>query len=289
MITALSYWLFPHESNNHRSKFLHLETLFAITLLLFVAGIFVSPLKVSYPGILGIQTNISIEQLVTDTNAQRVKQGLSPLTLDAQLSEAAQKKAEDMLAKDYWAHFAPDGGTPWGFIKGSGYEYIYAGENLARGFTNPQGVVDAWMASPTHRENMLSRNYTDVGFAVVTGKLTGEDTVLVVEMFGSRQIAQVPKLTPVNSHTETTNMEPVQVPQTRQVAAVETEPLMNTRSVGKQVALTVVILFLFLFLFDVLIIERKQIVRIISHNVNQIFYLLFIFGMILIIAKGNIL
>lgn len=288
MIAAFTYWFFPHESNNHRSRLLHGEALFIVALLLFIAGVFVTPFKVSHPGVLGIQTNITAEELVQDTNAERVKQGLSPLVLDTVLSEAAQKKAEDMFAKNYWAHFAPDGGTPWGFIKASGYEYIYAGENLARGFTTADAAVAAWMASPSHRENMLSRNYTDVGFAIMSGKLTGEDTVLIVEMFGSRQIAQVPKLTPVNSHTQTTNVEDI-APQVQHVAAVETEPLVNTRSVGKQIALTIVVLFLFLFIFDVLIIERKQIVRIISHNVNQIFYLLFILGMILIIARGNIL
>jgi uncharacterized protein YkwD len=289
MTSFIKHWIFPHESNNQRSKLLHIESFLVVTLFLFAIGIVITPFKSSYPGVLGIQTNISIDRLVADTNTERVKQGLSPLTLDSELSEAAKNKASDMFSKDYWAHFAPDGGTPWGFIKASGYEYIYAGENLARGFTTPESVVAAWMASPSHRENMLSRNYTDVGFAVASGKLTGEDTILVVEMFGSRQIAQVPQLTPVNSHTETTNMAPINIPETRKVAAVVAKPLVNTQSVGKQIALTVVILFLLLFLFDILIIERKQIVRIISHNINQIFYLLFILGMILIISKGNIL
>lgn len=288
MITAIRYWFFPHELNNHRSKLLHVESLLVIALLVFAVGIFVTPLKTTYPDVLGIQTDMSLEQLVADTNAERVKQGLSPLHLDSELSVAATKKAADMFAKDYWAHFAPDGGTPWGFIKGSGYEYIYAGENLARGFLTPKAVVKAWMASPSHRENLLSRNYTDVGFAVASGKLTGEETVLVVQMFGSRRIAQIPTLTAVKSQSQTTNMGEI-IPQTQNVAAVEAKPLMNTRSVGKQIALTVVILFLFLFLFDILIIERKQIVRIISHNINQIFYLLFILGMILIISKGNVL
>ena len=86
-----------------------------------------------------------------------------------------------MFSKDYWAHNAPDGTTPWVFIKNTGYNYIYAGENLARGFNSASDVINAWMNSPEHRQNVLSPNYQNVGFAVATGTLSGEDTVLVVE------------------------------------------------------------------------------------------------------------
>ena len=97
-----------------------------------------------------------------------------------------------MFAKNYWAHVSPDGTTPWVFIKSAGYSYVYAGENLARGYNTSQDVVTAWMASPEHKQNMLSSNYQNVGFAIVTGNLTGEDTVLVVEMFGSTALAAAP-------------------------------------------------------------------------------------------------
>src|SRR5258706_10350524 len=98
-----------------------------------------------------------------------------------------------MFAKDYWAHIAPDGTTPWSFIKGAGYNYVYAGENLARGYFSASDVVNAWMASPEHRENMLSSKFADVGFSAQNGKLTGEDTVLVVEMLGSTSLAGAPQ------------------------------------------------------------------------------------------------
>ena len=68
-----------------------------------------------------------------------------------------------MFSKNYWAHFAPDGSTsPWDFIHQSGYNYIFAGENLAKGFTDANSVVAAWMNSPSHRENILSNKYKDV-------------------------------------------------------------------------------------------------------------------------------
>lgn len=135
---------------------------------------------------MGTSVDITSQELLLFTNQDRQKEGLSALTINNQLSQAAALKATDMFGKNYWAHNAPEGTTPWFFIKEAGYVYVYAGENLARGFNSSEDVVKAWMASPSHRENMLSKNYQDVGFAVVPGKLNGEDTVLVVEMFGGK-------------------------------------------------------------------------------------------------------
>jgi hypothetical protein len=67
----------------------------------------------------------------------------------------------------------------------SGYDYVYAGENLAKGFNSSQGVHNAWMASKSHRENILNANYREVGIAVVPGELNGDYVILVVQMFGS--------------------------------------------------------------------------------------------------------
>ena len=64
-----------------------------------------------------------------------------------------------MIAKNYWAHNAPDGASPWSFFKNVGYRYLYAGENLARDFGDSASVVNAWMNSPTHRDNLLSGRY----------------------------------------------------------------------------------------------------------------------------------
>ena len=90
-----------------------------------------------------------------------------------------------MLEKQYWDHFGPNGETPWQFIRASSYAYVYAGENLAKGFRTSEGVVEAWMASPTHRANIMSGNYKDIGVAVVEGELLGKQTILVVQMFGN--------------------------------------------------------------------------------------------------------
>lgn len=143
------------------------------------------------PQILGT-AQYTAAQIVELTNIKRAEQGLSPLTLNSKLSSAAYGKALDMLANNYWAHYSPQGKSPWNFIKAAGYRYIYAGENLARDFNDPQSLVNAWMASPTHRSNILDKNFKEIGVSVESGKLTGREGVLVVQMFGS-SVSQVPK------------------------------------------------------------------------------------------------
>ncbi len=130
-------------------------------------------------------TNMTADRIISLTNEERVKKGLSPVKSNAYLTSAAHAKANDMFNKGYWDHFGPNGESPWDFIKESGYVYVYAGENLGKGFTTAEGVHQAWMASPTHRDNILSSNYQDIGIAIVSGELQGEHLILVVQMFGS--------------------------------------------------------------------------------------------------------
>jgi hypothetical protein len=81
--------------------------------------------------------------------------------------------------------------TPWYWITQTGYEYLYAGENLAKDFITAQSAVDAWMASSTHKSNIISPYYKDMGIAVVEGKLQGKPTVLVVQIFGQAQPTKI--------------------------------------------------------------------------------------------------
>ena len=205
----LHHLFLPRHSNNHRAKILHHTSLVSLIAVLFLSNFLLSYVHTQFEGVLGLTANISAEELLLHTNIKRQEHGLPPLSLNSQLSQAAAGKAQDMIVKNYWAHIAPDGLTPWAFIKGAGYEYIHAGENLARGFTTSSDVVNAWMASPGHRDNMLSSNFSEVGFAILPGTLTGEETVLVVEMLGSRggfvaaspdvtaEVAIAPTATPV--------------------------------------------------------------------------------------------
>ncbi|OGG08322.1 hypothetical protein A2154_03530 [Candidatus Gottesmanbacteria bacterium RBG_16_43_7] len=198
MFDLLRHLFLPHHTNNHRPKSIHIDALFVYVLFFVLIHALVGIVARTSPGVLGYATDIFADQLLAFTNTKRAENGLSNLTMNNQLSQAAVLKAQDMFAKNYWAHASPEGKTPWDFINSTGYTYIVAGENLAKNFSDSAGVVEAWMASPTHRDNVLKAQYQDVGFAIVNGILEGEETTLVVQMFGSSssQVAQLPQLTP---------------------------------------------------------------------------------------------
>jgi len=184
VFNTIRHFFIPHEENNYHAHSLHTNML-SVYLFVAVMLVFVSKNASVLSNVLGVATDISIPKLLILTNEERAKIGLPALQENPQLAAAAEKKAEDMFKKDYWSHFAPDGGSPWDFIKQSGYQYEYAGENLAKNFLFSKNVVDAWMNSPTHKENIVKKEYVEVGYAVVNGMLSGEETTLVVQMFGT--------------------------------------------------------------------------------------------------------
>ena len=323
ILDKIYHLLIPRESNNHRAKILHHSSLLVIILLLIITNIGFSFTRSNYPEVLGITNNISVDDLVQRTNQKRVEQGLVALSFNEALADAARRKAQHMLDNNYWAHNAPDGTTPWVFFKNAGYNYFFAGENLARGFSNTDDVMNAWMASPGHRENILSPNYKEVGFAVLTGNLTGEETVLVVEMFGSsnssvtqattsQETAQekvIPTSTPAPIVMIVTTTAPTQVVArptlqptkapaseieiennpTTSVASFESSPLLNEKSLSKNITLLLVLLLLGVILLDFFIIERKKIVRLVSHSIDHIIFLSIILITIILFGKGLIL
>lgn len=186
MKSSLLHRLFiPSHHNNYRAKALHISSL-TVYLIGAVILSFSFSNKSFLPAgaVLGIAQNMSADKLYELTNQQRVTSGLSTFALNSQLSTAAQEKCNKMFADNFWAHYAPDGTTPWFFISQAGYKYETAGENLAKDFNDSNSVVNAWMASPTHAANILNSKYQDIGFAVCNGTLTGSETTLVVQMFG---------------------------------------------------------------------------------------------------------
>jgi len=178
------YHFLPKEQEKTRAGLLsHKAIIIYCLLIVLIAGIF-RLIPMVFPGVLGYASNINIEDLLSYTNNRRKQSGLSELRLNRKLSIAAEKKASHMFDKNYWAHISPDGVEPWDFILDENYDYIYAGENLAKNFSDSDDVVEAWMESPSHRDNLLSPNYDEVGFAVVNGVLDGYETTLVVQLFG---------------------------------------------------------------------------------------------------------
>lgn len=310
MLKLLRHILTPQATNNYRARILHPQLLAFLILLFFASGILMSYTRTNFPSVLGITANVSTDELLILTNQKRQENGLPPLSLNGQLNSAAQNKANDMLSKNYWAHIAPDGTTPWYFIKNSGYTYIYAGENLARGYNNANDVLNAWLASPTHRENIMSSKYNNVGFAVATGNLTGEDTVLVVEMFGSAGSPTGNKIA-VQQTTQTVSLTPTGIPQaispmprptivvqkrptTSETANIlastsQIKPLINAQTFSSNIAALTVTLFIFVFILDVVIIERKKVLRFVGHNLDHVIFLGMVLIIILFLLKGNII
>jgi hypothetical protein len=132
-----------------------------------------------------VASDITVEKVIELTNASRAEAGESALISNSRLSQAAEAKASDMVANDYFSHTSPAGKTPWNWIQKENYDYIYAGENLAMDFFSAEKMEEAWMASPTHRANILNQNYHEIGTAVKEGIINGHETTLAVVMFGS--------------------------------------------------------------------------------------------------------
>lgn len=122
--------------------------------------------------------------LVDLANADRSQSKIGTLRINPTLEQVAQMKANDMATKGYFAHTSPEGLNPWHWFKQAGYDFVYAGENLAVNFSDSAEVDKAWMNSPGHRDNILNTKYTEVGIATANGVYQGRPTTFVVQVFG---------------------------------------------------------------------------------------------------------
>ncbi len=312
MPEILLHFLTPHHTNNHRARVLHLDALLFYVFAFAVFYVGLQWLHRAYPDVLGYATDIRLEQLLLDTNAKRTEAGFQALRLSDTLSAAAARKARDMFAKNYWAHFAPDGKTPWEFITSSGYTYAIAGENLAKNFSTSAAVVDAWMVSPTHRDNVMKPQYRDIGFAIVNGVLNGEETTLVVQMFGTTgsDLALAPKTTPVvpgvaNPKAEAPNTTQAAAVTLTQVAAATEEipksaalsgfmssisrPFLDVTAVTRTVTVLFMGLLLGVLLMDAWIISRRKVVRATGHTLGHVIFMGSLLLFMSTMARGSIL
>ncbi len=123
--------------------------------------------------------------IIYATNQYRENIGLKPFIESQVLDIAAAQKLQDMLQHQYFAHFSPDGTSPWHWFEVNKYAYTYAGENLAIGFWSAQATVTAWVNSPAHRRNLTNENYREIGVAVQYGKIKDLEGMIVVQFFGT--------------------------------------------------------------------------------------------------------
>ena len=134
------------------------------------------------------KTNVLTDTgIVAQTNLQRAQNGdLPPLAENATLDDIATLRIDDMFEQQYFAHVNSSTGESAITVASSvGYVHLSLGENLALGsYAGDVGVVDAWMASPGHRANILDAHYTQIGVAVREGMFQGQETWIAVQEFG---------------------------------------------------------------------------------------------------------
>ena len=128
---------------------------------------------------------LTVEGVIADTNASRAASSEPPLAENGTLDDIATLRLDDMFTHQYFAHVSPSGESAITVASSVGYNHLALGENLAEGmFAGDQGLVDAWMASPGHRANILDTHYTQIGVAVRKGMFAGQETWIAVQVFG---------------------------------------------------------------------------------------------------------
>jgi len=293
-LKLLVHLFIPHESNNQKARILHPISLGLIAMFLIGFQLILSLGYASFPKVLGYAANIAPLEVIRLTNVQREANGLSPLTENTILDSAAIAKGNDMIAKGYWAHFAPDGTSPWSFFLSFGYKYQYAGENLARDFSDAASAVNAWMASPTHKENILNPHYKEVGIGVVEGSLAGADTTIIVQFFGtalsgapSIPLAEAKEIAPSPAPVLTVATSSP-IPQTEVVPSIS-KSVSSPFAFTKNLSLGIVGLLLLVLSIDLIVVRRRRIARIGGRTLAHIAYLGMILAVILILKAGQII
>ncbi len=141
------------------------------------------PLKSDTASELGVLTKSGT---IKETNIQREKDNLPKLIENDKLGESAMAKAKDILKNQYFDHISPSGTGPADIADEAGYDYIIIGENLALGgFKDDKALVNAWMNSPGHRENILNSGFREIGVATIQGKYEGKTVWVAVQEFGT--------------------------------------------------------------------------------------------------------
>ena len=269
----------PHSHNNQKASLLQQSSLLALLGIYIMVQSAINIFTSFQPGVLGYASYINPDKIIEYTNEYRLQNGREPLVLNDDLTQAALAKAQDMFADNYWAHISPDGTEPWYFIAQSGYNYSHAGENLARDFTNPQSVVDAWIDSPSHRKNIIEDDFSEIGVAVVDGDIGGVETTIVVQLFGT------PESSSILSSQQGQIVGEAHASEQTGKSFIGLSPL----DLSRTISLTFIILLIITLAFDWFYVWRKRIVRISGNSWAHLTYLIAITIMLIIFKQGLIL
>lgn len=185
LLWRIKNYFLPTAGNSYHPHFFRKQTAVAIVavLVFLQIGYFVHTTLVFNKT--GFLAAVLPGVLTALTNNDRATNGVGTLIEEPLLTQAAQKKAADMAEKGYFSHVTPDGKTPWYWLDLVGYNYTYAGENLAVNFTDSKDVEDAWMKSPTHRANIVKSEFTRIGIGTAQGIYQGKDVTFVVQFFAT--------------------------------------------------------------------------------------------------------
>lgn len=289
---TLRNWFLPHKDTHKKAHLISWEAILIYILLFMLLQLGLSVYSYTKPGVLGINANIDQKKLIELTNLEREKKGLDKVSENEALDMAARLKAENMFAENYWAHFAPSGKTPWDFITGAGYRFTFAGENLAKNFYTSEEVVNAWMNSQTHRDNLLNSNYKDIGIAVVEGVLNGQKTTLVVQEFGTTEIlANRPSVSVEGKQISVPVKDLANKPQLVEGAskAVPAKAVLDPYKFSKTTGFSIIILMVVLLGADILVLKRRGVFRFSSHHIAHMALLSLAAGSLYMSSPGVIL
>jgi hypothetical protein len=187
LVHHLKDHIVPSSRNNYVPHVIHHRALLGYSAIMVLLKSFAVIVSVSLPSYSVYSSAVTPENIISLTNETRSSLRLPVLGIDERLMQAAQAKANDMFTNQYFAHTSPDGTTPWYWFQTYGYTYRSAGENLAAHFTQAEDVSSAWMASPSHRDNIVSDRYNEIGVGIAQGTYEGYETTFVVQMFGYEQ------------------------------------------------------------------------------------------------------
>jgi hypothetical protein len=236
----------PHSGNKHIPHVLHHRALFGYSVILVLLKVLVLTVSISFPAASLFSSAITPTNIISLTNETRRNLNLPELSTDPKLMQAAQAKAEDMFLNGYFAHTSPTGVTPWYWFQTFGYDYRSAGENLAAHFTQAEDVEAGWMASPTHRDNIVSDRYDEIGVGVAQGIFEDYQTTFVVQMFGYElnqdvavtEVVEPPITEPVEptvAEPAPVEPEPVSTPSTSEALVVASEQASNPATAPAEV------------------------------------------------------
>jgi uncharacterized protein YkwD len=272
----------PHEKNNHKAFLLQPGFIGLFIAIYLLNQSLIKSLTILHPGVLGYSSEITAQKVFDQTNLQRQKAGLPALSYNQTLSQSATAKANDMFASNYWAHNSPSGKSPWDFFKAAGYAYSIAGENLAKDFYDTESMMRAWMNSPTHKANIVSQKYQEIGIGVVNGTLNGIKTTLVVQHFGTPQTGKVYTKTKVQT---TTRLNP-RVLSESDVANIVSQPMISPLQISQAVGTVMFVIIIGVLIVDAVVTLRNKTQRLSSSSLGHVGFLAIIL-MLLLFSRGG--